>query len=345
MSLILNRSSLAAAASSAYTGPKDPTHAMPSQVMEHVEKLNLSIQSEHPVPEIGPLLEQTALAGGKRLRPTLCFLMGGIFEIPENEIAPYARIAEFVHAASLAHDDVLDMAERRRDRPTLNFLTTNSKAVLSGDFLVSRVFKELSELKAFALIADLSTVMEHLVYGEWIQEESRYDVGTSEQTLRLIAQFKTASLIAWCCMAPARIRPQDEALVRMCGELGISLGIGFQLIDDVIDYDADGEKDFARDMKNGFINTVTREIISQHPELVPEIKRFLRGEGKPTPSWQPEVVQAARDRVRLQAVDELRLAQTKLDAIVTQVLGERRLNNLHAQSLNELIDLMGIRSF
>jgi geranylgeranyl pyrophosphate synthase len=318
---------------------------MPSQVMTHVEQLNLSIQSEHPVPEIGPLLEQTALAGGKRLRPTLCFLMGGIFEIPEEQIAPYARIAEFVHAASLAHDDVLDMADRRRDNPTLNFLTTNSKAILSGDFLVSRVFKELSELKAFPLIQDLSTVMEHLVYGEWIQEESRYDLATTAQTLQLVAQFKTASLIAWCCLAPARIRNQNENIVQLCRELGVSLGIGFQFIDDVIDYDPDGEKDFARDMKNGFINTVTREIIAKHPELVAEIKNFLHGDGVPTPSWQTQVVNEARDQVRKQAVDELKLAQSKLNEIVTQVLGEKRASNLHAQSLNELIDLMGIRSF
>ncbi len=313
--------------------------------MDYVERLDLTIQSEHPVPEIGPLLEQTALAGGKRLRPTLCFLMGGIFEIPEAQMAPYARIAEFVHAASLAHDDVLDMAERRRDRPTLNFLATNSKAILSGDFLVSRVFKELSELKAFPLIKDLSTVMEHLVYGEWLQEESRYNVLTSTETLRLVAQFKTASLIGWCCLAPARILGKDERLVEMCRELGISLGIGFQLIDDVIDYDTDGDKDFARDIKNGFVNTVTREILALNPALSAEITGFMRGQAVPTADWQPALVQAARDLVRKQAVAELKLAQLKLNTIVTEVLGLKRSNNLHAQSLNELIDLMGVRSF
>ncbi|MDR3606188.1 MAG: polyprenyl synthetase family protein [Oligoflexia bacterium] len=329
----------------AYAGPKDPTRAMPGEVMRYVEQLDLTIQSEHPVPEIGPLLEQTVLAGGKRLRPTLCLLMGGIFEIPEAEIIPYARIAEFVHSASLAHDDVLDMAERRRDRPTINFLSTNSKAILSGDFLVARVFKELGDLRAFSLIQDLSTVMEHLVYGEWLQEESRYDLDITERTLRLVAEFKTASLIAWCCMVPARIRKSDESMAKLCHELGISLGIGFQLIDDVIDYDPDGEKDFARDLKNGFINTVTWELIRKNPELVPEIGKYIRGEGELTPDWHPAAVSGARNTVRKKAVAELRSAQSKLEAIVKRQLGERHLHNTHARSLIELIDSMGMRSF
>jgi octaprenyl-diphosphate synthase len=237
------------------------------------------------------------------------------------------------------------MAERRRDLPSINFLSTNSKAILSGDFLVSRVFKELSELKAFDLIKDLSTVMEHLVYGEWLQEESRYDTRVSAETLRLVAQFKTASLIGWCCMVPARMSGASAELVELCRQLGISLGIGFQLIDDVIDYDPDGEKDYARDVKNGFVNTVTRELIQRNPDLVPEIERFLQGKAEPDTEWHAAEVEDARSIVRKRAVEELRLAQSKLDAIVERRLGDRRSENFHAQSLMELIELMGIRSF
>src|SRR4051812_15346900 len=146
----------------------DPVEAMPGVITDFIEKLDLSIASQHPVPEIGPLLERTVLAGGKRLRPTLCFLMSGVFEVELEKVTPYARLAEFVHSASLAHDDVLDWADRRRDKPTINAVSCNSQAILSGDFLVARVFAELSALKAYDLIADLSEVMEFLVYGEWL---------------------------------------------------------------------------------------------------------------------------------------------------------------------------------
>lgn len=332
------------AATVAYEGPNDPVRSMPDSITHLIERLDLSIASEHPVPEIGPLLERTVLAGGKRLRPTLCYLMSGVFGISLEEVTPYARLAEFVHSASLAHDDVLDWADRRRDKPTINAVSCNSQAILSGDFLVARVFAELSALKATDLISDLSEVMEYLVYGEWLQEQSRYNTEVTGETLFQVAKFKTASLISWCCMVPARMRKKDPALVQMCKELGVHLGIGFQLVDDVIDYDPNGEKDFARDLKNGFINMVTWELIRKNPELVPDLKDFLHGKTVPTPDWQSQPVKEATARVRKRASDELSAARDKLDQISKIVLGDAREHNLYARYFIELIDLMSMRS-
>lgn len=325
------------------SGPKsgESQKAIPECVQDSIQNLNLAIASQYPVPEIGPLLENTTLAGGKRLRPTLCFLMGGIFGISQEELAPYARVAEFVHSASLAHDDVLDWADRRRDKPTINAVSSNSQAILSGDFLVARVFAELSQLKAYDLIGDLSEVMEFLVYGEWLQEGSRYNTAVTSKTLLQVAEFKTASLISWCCMVPARIRKMDAPVVQLCKELGASLGIGFQLIDDVIDYDPMGEKDFARDLKNGFINMVTWELIQNHPEDVTELRSFLTGQSQPTPDWKPEHVEQAIAGVRRRACDELTLAREKLLQIMELTKAQ---SNAHSQSLLELIDLMALRS-
>jgi geranylgeranyl pyrophosphate synthase len=325
--------------------PSDPVQAMPETITDLIENLDLSIASQHPVPEIGPLLERTVLAGGKRLRPTLCYLMSGIFEVELEKATPYARLAEFVHSASLAHDDVLDWAERRRDKPTINAVSCNSQAILSGDFLVARVFAELSALKAYDLIADLSEVMEFLVYGEWLQENSRYNTSVTSKTLLQVAEYKTASLISWCCMVPARMRHMSPEVVQMCKELGLRLGIGFQLVDDVIDYDPEGEKDFARDLKNGFINMVTWELINKNPELVPDLRKFLVGEAVPTTDWHREEVEAATARVRKRASDELKAARDQLDKICQVVLRERREGNLYARSLIELIDLMAMRTF
>jgi geranylgeranyl pyrophosphate synthase len=146
-------------------------------------------------------------------------------------------------------------------------------------------------------------------------------------------------------MVPARMRKMDPEIVQMCKELGLRLGIGFQLVDDVIDYDPEGEKDFARDLKNGFINMVTWELIDKNPELVPELTKFLKGEAVPTPEWHREEVEAATSRVRKRASEELTAARDQLDKICHRVLGERRETNLFARSLIELIDLMAMRTF
>lgn len=318
---------------------------MPSTVLDFVERLDVTIQSKYPVPEMGPLLENTVLAGGKRLRPTLCYLMGGIFGIDLNEITPFARVAEFVHSASLAHDDVLDMAELRRGKPTINAQSTNSQAVLSGDFLVSRVIREMTEVGAVELLKDLSEVMEHLVYGEWMQEGSRFDTSVSSERLRQIAEFKTASLLGWCCVVPPRLKKMGEKTVALCRELGISLGIGFQLVDDVIDYNAEGEKDYARDLKNGFVNSVTWELIRANPQLVPEITAFLKGQAVPSKDWQTKAVEAAVEQVRLRSIEELRNAQNMLNILLTDVLELKHSSeNQYATSLIDLIEIMGVRS-
>lgn len=142
-------------------------------------------------------------------------------------------------------------------------------------------------------------------------------------------------------MAPARMRAMDPIVARLCKELGVSLGIGFQLIDDVIDYDPQGEKDFARDLKNGFVNMVTWELIQNNPELVPEIKAFLHGQVTPLPDWHPDLVEKAISGVRQRACDELSRAREKLEQVIaiTQVQP-----NSYSQSLLELIDMMALRS-
>src|SRR5690349_4995210 len=101
---------------------------MPKETAQAVESLDLSL-TVHPVPEIDFLLSKTVLFRGKKFRPTLCFLMGQLLGIPLQELSPYARAAEFVHAATLAHDDVIDESSVRRNRPTLNARASNARAV------------------------------------------------------------------------------------------------------------------------------------------------------------------------------------------------------------------------
>ena len=135
---------------------------IPAKTAEAVATLDLTLKVRS-VPEIDGLLSKTVLFRGKKFRPTLCFLVGQLFGHELEKLHPYARAAEFVHAATLAHDDVIDESEVRRNRPTLNARVSNARAVLAGDLLLARVMAELSELGEIKIISDLSNTVEALV--------------------------------------------------------------------------------------------------------------------------------------------------------------------------------------
>ncbi len=132
---------------------------LPKSVLEAVDSLDLSLNVE-AVPEIETLLGKTVLFRGKKFRPTLSFLVGQFFRLDLKQVSPYARAAEFVHSATLAHDDVIDESSVRRNRPTLNARSTNGRAVLAGDLLLARVMVELSALGQLRIIHDLSKTVE-----------------------------------------------------------------------------------------------------------------------------------------------------------------------------------------
>ena len=178
---------------------------LPAAVREQLKSLDLRLDTRTPVPEIQILLNRTALAGGKKLRPALCFLMGGLLGLPLADLAPYARAAELTHSASLAHDDVIDTAMKRRNRPTLNAVASNTRAVLAGDLLLARVMVELSARGHVEIIQDLSRAVEDLVSGEWLQLEAKNVVDIERRQLEETARLKTASLIGWVCSVPTRV--------------------------------------------------------------------------------------------------------------------------------------------
>lgn len=288
---------------------------MPRETAHAVEKLNLSL-SVKSVPEIDSLLSKTVLFRGKKFRPTLCFLMGQLLKIPLEKIHPYARAAELVHAATLAHDDVIDESQTRRNRPTLNARASNGRAVLAGDLLLARVMAELSSLGNVEIIHDLALTVEELVHGEWLQLEAREVASVSRQHLETVAKKKTASLMAWCCGAPVRVAHLDEKIREAARRFGEVLGVAFQMIDDIIDYDASGEKPFAHDIREGLVNFVTLEMLENNPLLIHPVQKMLGQElFQSAWPWQPYELTAACDRVRARAQAKLEVADQMLSQI------------------------------
>ena len=307
---------------------------MPQETLNAVERLNLAL-SVRSVPEIDDLLSKTVLFRGKKFRPTLCFLMGQLFQIPLDQLHPYARAAEFVHAATLSHDDVIDESLVRRNRPTLNARTTNARAVLAGDLLLARVMAELSALGNTALIHELALTVEALVSGEWLQLEARGIIGVNRQHLETVAKNKTASLMAWCCIAPAHLAGVDETVREAARKFGEALGIAFQMIDDVIDYDPSGEKPFARDLQEGLVNFVTLEMLEHYPDLSGPLQKLLGKETKNSAwPWQAQELSAACDRVRARAHAKLEAG----DQILSQL--SMALSHPHFEALQALRSIL-----
>lgn len=288
---------------------------MPPSLADSLEKLDLRLDIPQEIPELETLLYDTVLAGGKRFRPALCLMMGGVFGVAPEKVSPYARVAELMHAATLAHDDVIDEATKRRHRPTLNRIASNQKAILTGDLLLARVVNEIATLGNLVILREGAQVLEDLVRGEWVQIERRGKAAVTRAQLEHAAHLKTASLIAWCCTTPARLAGASEELVQRCARLGQHVGLAFQMADDILDFEKDGEKHFANDLYEGLVNFVVLEVQERNPSLQTKVSQILEtGVVQPFP-WTDDELQGAKESVRTRVRALLQDARNELAQI------------------------------
>lgn len=234
------------------------------------KSFSVDLRLNHPtlLPGVQLLSEEVLLSGGKKLRPRLCFMVAEAIGVPFEKVAPYARVVELVHAATLAHDDVIDQATKRRGKPTLNDQLTQARAVLSGDLLLSRSMVELAELGRSDLLKRMAEVLEDLVTGEWLQLECRGSFDVSLITLENIARLKTASMLEWCAQVPFYLMNAGEKELDSARAFGKHLGIAFQCIDDCLDFSKASGKDYVKDLKEGQLNQVGRVLLDANPKLV-----------------------------------------------------------------------------
>lgn len=175
-------------------------------------------------------------SGGKRLRPLLVLLSAHIFGYKGKEHIDLAAIIEFIHTATLLHDDVVDASDLRRGQDTANTVWGNDASVLVGDFLYSRAFQmmvDVGNMRVMEILADTTNVISE---GEVMQLMNCHDPETSEQQYLSVIRAKTAKLFEAAAqmgaVLNARSRPEEQAMARY----GLHLGTAYQLIDDVLDY-------------------------------------------------------------------------------------------------------------
>lgn len=206
------------------------------------------------VPLVGQVSQHIILAGGKRLRPVLLLLMAGALGYQGSDHHKLAAVIEFIHTATLLHDDVVDDSKLRRSKPTANALFGNPASVLVGDFLYSRAFQMMVECQNMRILDIVSEATNVIAEGEVMQLMNMHDASLTEQNYLDVIRSKTAKLFEASTRLSAVLTGGSPEVEAACAAYGQALGTAFQVIDDVLDYDGDATlmgKNLGDDLREG----------------------------------------------------------------------------------------------
>lgn len=225
-------------------------------IASDMEAVNVVIRQQlhSDVPLVNQIAEYIISAGGKRIRPVLVLLVANAYGYRGTHHHELAAVVEFIHTATLLHDDVVDESALRRGRQTANALFGNAASVLVGDFVYSRAFQimvSINNLRVMQILADATNV---IAEGEVLQLLNMHDPDVTEPRYLQVIRSKTAKLFEAAAQLGALIAGASEPEIEAAAEYGRSLGTAFQLIDDVLDYSgnaADIGKNVGDDLREG----------------------------------------------------------------------------------------------
>lgn len=193
-------------------------------------------------------------AGGKRIRPRLVLLFAGALGFRGPQRHTLAAIVEFIHTATLLHDDVVDESSLRRGRQTANAMFGNAASVLVGDFLYSRAFQMMVSVDRMRVLDVLADATNVIAEGEVLQLMNMHDPDVSVEDYLRVIRYKTAKLFEASARLGAVIADAPQAVEDACAAYGRSLGTAFQLVDDLLDYEGDTQalgKNVGDDLREG----------------------------------------------------------------------------------------------
>ena len=203
------------------------------------ERLRNNLDSDVPlVPEIANYIQQS---GGKRIRPAVFLLFSGLCGYRGDRDILYSAVFESIHTATLIHDDIIDSAELRRGRNSVNTIWGNNLSVLFGDYLYLKALNWSLEDKSLRIINILSSLTTAMVEGELLQSSLNGRLNTSEKEYLDIITRKTANLFAACGDVASIISDCPEEQVRALHDYGLNLGMAFQITDDLLDLESEAE--------------------------------------------------------------------------------------------------------
>lgn len=224
------------------TAANKPHEALAALLADEMSAVNNLIQtrmaSEH-APRIPEVTAHLVGAGGKRLRPMLTLAAARLCGYEGPYHVHLAATVEFIHTATLLHDDVVDESAQRRGRPTANLLWDNKSSVLVGDYLFSRSFQLMTETGSLDVLRILSNASATIAEGEVLQLTAATDLRTDESVYLQVVRGKTAALFSAATEVGGVIADAAPAHIKALFDYGDALGIAFQIADDLLDYQGD----------------------------------------------------------------------------------------------------------
>ncbi len=253
----------------------DPIINLVAAEMNQVNAVILE-RMQSQIPLIPELAGHLIAGGGKRMRPMLTLATARLLDYSGTRHHKLAATVEFIHTATLLHDDVVDGSDMRRGRRTANIIWGNPASVLVGDFLFSRAFELMVEDGSLKVLKILSSASAVIAEGEVNQLTAQRQITTGEDKYLDIIGAKTAALFAAACRISAVVAERDEATEEALDSFGRNLGIAFQLVDDAIDFASDTEtmgKGVGDDFRDGKVT-------------LPVILAYARGGADEKAFWQ-----------------------------------------------------------
>jgi len=222
----------------------DPLEQLASLLSNDMQEVNELIvdRMQSDVKMIPQLAGYLIAAGGKRIRPLLTLACTRLYNYSGDRPYGLAAAVEFIHTATLLHDDVVDRSDKRRGQPTANQVFSNQASVLVGDFLFSRAFQLMVEDGALEILRILSNSSVIIAQGEVLQLSTTRNLDTTIDQYLDVVGAKTAALFAAACEIGPVIADEGSAAARTLYDYGYNLGMAFQIVDDVLDYSASQEK-------------------------------------------------------------------------------------------------------
>jgi len=260
------------------------------------------------IPAIGHYIINS---GGKRLRPLLCLLIAKMFDYKGDRHIPLSVVVEFIHTASLLHDDVVDSSDIRRGNPSANGVWGNQASVLVGDYLFSRSFQMLVQDNDLGMLKLMSDVTNALAEGEVLQLSRTFHLEMTEEECLEVIERKTAVLFSAAAEVGAHVSQQPAEIVKSMAEYGMCLGVAFQLMDDALDYLSDEEaagKPVGHDLEEGKITLPLIHAMEKDAELRKRVHTIANRDGE---AYEDDDRKWVRDRVLLNQGTEYAMLRAK----------------------------------
>ncbi len=303
-----------------YSTSQDFQKTLQTLIKNDLDNVNQVIRQElySEVVLIRQIAEYIINSGGKRLRPILLLLVANALNYQGNQHYALAAVIEFIHTATLLHDDVVDESDLRRSKPTANAVFGNAASVLVGDFLYSRSFQMMVKINNMAVMKVLSQATNIISEGEVLQLLNCHNADVDEERYMKVIHYKTAKLFQASAEIAAILGTQDSAIIKAFADYGMYLGTAFQLIDDVLDYSGDEDetgKHLGDDLAEGK-PTLPLIYVMQNgtPEQANIVKNAIENGGREVFAQVLEVIKNsnALEFTRQQAIKEAQLAKNAI---------------------------------